>query len=30
MENPDSSSDCYNLKWTLRGKDIEHNKLLPF
>jgi hypothetical protein len=27
-ENKDPNSICFDLKWTLRSKDIEHGQLL--
>ena len=28
IENPDLSSPCFDFKWTLRSKDIDHKNLL--
>ena len=28
VENPDISSPCFDLKWTLRAKDISHENLI--
>jgi tubulin monoglycylase TTLL3/8 len=30
VQNPDNNSSCYDLKWTLKAKDIDHNKLQDF
>ena len=27
IENKDSNSNCFDLKWTLKSKDIDHNTL---
>ena len=27
VENKDHSSPCFDLKWTLKSKDIDHNNL---
>jgi len=27
IENKDPNSPCYDLKWTLKSKDIDHNNL---
>ena len=29
VENKDPDSPCFDLKWTLRSKDIDHNALKP-
>lgn len=29
IENKDPDSPCFDLKWTLRSKDIDHNALKP-
>lgn len=30
VENPDSNSPCFDLKWTLKSKDIDHDYLQDF
>lgn len=30
IENNDASSLCYDFKWTLRAKDIDHGRLSDF
>ena len=30
MENKDGESPCFDLKWTLKTKEIDHNNLEPY
>lgn len=30
MQNPDVNSPCFDLKYTLQGKEINHDQLLDF
>ena len=30
VENKDGESPCFNLKWTLKTKEIDHNNLQPY
>lgn len=29
VENPQADSPCFNLKFTLMGKDINYDEILP-